>query len=130
MSEHRNWEGNLRKLVAADAPSELAPASGTVFEVVDTTSEESYYTMGIWPTLEAAVERLRALGPDMPGEHDDDCCIVEIRERKLGVLDWSETGKVRWTFKWEKIYPDEGDKFWRVSDTPNTTAKPSPPIKG
>lgn len=108
------------------AQSELAPAPGSVFEAVDATSEESYYTMGIWPTLDAAVAALRACGTDAPGEHDDDGCVVEIRERKIGKLDWSETGKMRWKFVWEKKYEASDDSYeWHVTETPNTKVSDS-----
>lgn len=104
----------------AQPPSELVAPAGSVFEVVDVTSEESYYTMGVWPSLEAAVNALRAHGTDAPGEHDDDCCVVEVRERKIGVLDWSETGRLRWKFVWEKKYDASDDGYeWRVNETQN-----------
>lgn len=104
----------------AKAKSELAPASGAVFEAVDATNEEQYYTMGIWPSLEGAVAALRERGTNAPGEHGDDCCVVEIRQRKVGILDWSETGKMVWKFVWEKKYDGGDDTYeWRVSETPN-----------
>lgn len=107
-------------VIAERKQSELAPVSGSVFEAVDVTSEESYYTMGIWPTLESAVAALRNLGTDAPGEHDDDCCVVEVRERKTGILDWSENGKMRWKFVWEKKYEAADDSYeWRVKETQN-----------
>lgn len=90
----------------------------SMFEVVDVTSEESYYTMGIWPTLESAVSALRACGTDAPGEHDDDYCMAEVRERKTEILDWSETGKLRWKFVWEQKYDARDDSYeWRVTET-------------
>lgn len=97
----------------------------SVFEAVDVTSEESYYTMGIWPTLEAAVSALRARETNAPGEHDDDGMTAEIRERKTGILDWSETGKMVWKFVWEKKYDASDDTYeWRVTETPNDQALP------
>lgn len=119
-------DGALTEWLASDKsqqPRELAPAPGSVFEAVDATSEESYYTMGIWLTLESAVSALRARGTNAPGEHDDDCCVVEVRERKVGVLDWSETGKMRWKFMWEKKYEASDDSYeWHVTETPNDQA--------
>ena len=115
----RNLETNLPYCRQCDSERKVSER-GSVFEAVDCTSEESYYTMGIWPSLEATIAVLRKLGTDAPGEHNEDYCVVEIRERKIGILDWSETGKVRWKFAWEKTYEssDDGDG-WRVKETPN-----------
>src|SRR5205085_930241 len=70
----------------------LASATGSVFEAVDASSDEQYYTVGIWMTLEVAIAAFRKLGDNEPGEDiGDGVKIIEIRERKLGELDWAET---------------------------------------
>ena len=98
------------------------PATGSVFEAVDASSDEQYYTCGIWPTLEAAISAFKKLGDNYPGEDiADGVKIIEIRERKIGELDWAETGKVVAKFVWRKEYREADDSYeWRLTETPNS----------
>jgi len=108
---------DLPKTVAVALVAGAAPSSA--FEAVDATSDEQYFTVGIWLTLESAVAAIRECGDDYPGETlDEDVKIIEIRERKIGVIDWSETGKVVARFKWERHFGEEVTE-WRVTETPN-----------
>ena len=109
-------------ITSNDGPGErlLCPATCSAFEVVDATSDEQYFTVGIWLTLEAAIAAIRGCGDDYPGETlDEDVKIIEIRERKIGMIDWSGTGKVVARFKWERRFDEEVTE-WRVTETPNT----------
>lgn len=112
---------------AGSTASPAAPCS--VFEAVDATSGEQYWTLGIWPTLEAALEALESckepsdFGCD---DHDDydDVCVVEVRERAIG---WSGVGKKRATLTWRSSY-DEAADLWRWHrETPNDTSSPATP---
>lgn len=85
----------------------------SVFEAVDATSDEQYWTLGIWPTLEAALAAFA--GCQEPGDfgcddHDDydDVCVVEIRERAIG---WSGVGKKRATLTWTSKYDEAADEY-------------------
>ena len=102
----------------------LSPAHGSVFEAVDASSDEQYYTCGIWLTFDAAIAAFRKLGDNEPGEDiADGVKIIEIRERKIGELDWSETGKVVAKFVWRKDYREADDSYeWRLTETPNEKA--------
>ena len=61
------------------------------------------------------------LGDDYPGEDiAEGVKIIEIRERKIGELNWSETGKVVAKFVWRKDYREADDSYeWRLTETPN-----------
>lgn len=86
----------------------------TIFEAVDATSDEQYFTVGLWPTLAEAVEVFEKRGNNPIGEHSDDVVKVEIRERKVGKMDLSETGKVVAKFVWLKDYREADDSYeWR-----------------
>lgn len=101
----------------ADSPA----AHGSVFEAVDASSDEQYYTCGIWLKLEAAINAFKKLGENYPGEDiADGVKIIEIRERKIGELDWSENGKTVAKFVWRKDYREADDSYeWRLTETPN-----------
>jgi len=97
----------------ADGVAASAEISGSVFEAVDATSDDQYWTLGIWPTLEAAKAALEACQePSDFGcvEHDDcdEVCAVEIREREVG---WSGAGKKRATLIWRSKYDEDEDEW-------------------
>lgn len=102
----------------AKGQGKSAPATVSVFEAVDASSDEQYCTVGIWLTLEAAIAAFRKLGDNEPGEDiADGVKIVEIRERKIGELDWAETGKVVAKFVWRKDYREADDSYeWRITN--------------
>ena len=75
----------------AEAKSEatLAAPSGSVFEVVDSSNEETCWTLGIWPTLQEALAALPEVGCNEADEYDEHRTI-EARERGIG---WGGHGK-------------------------------------
>jgi hypothetical protein len=92
----------------------------SIFELVDTTCDEAYYTMGLLLSLEEAIAE--ATKPSRSGgprtEVNDDYVEFEIRERKIGFSGYSVTGKVRATVRWEYKYSDDDeddDGKWHVS---------------
>ena len=132
MSENTTWKQDAAKVLNALAKHEEQPpiagsANCSAFEAVDATSDEQYFTVGIWLTLEAAIAALRDCGDNYPGETlDEEVKIIEVRERKIGVLDWSETGKVVARFKWERRFDEEVTE-WRVTETLNVPDHRQPP---
>ena len=86
--------------------------SESVFEVVDVTDEETYFPLGIYPTLEAAIAFVElagdnplSLGPTM--DYHEEYARVEIRERQFGP---GESGKCVWTRKWSEAWSDDGEE--------------------
>lgn len=97
-----------------------------VFELVDVTDDEKYYSLGIWLTLEEATSALDACQcPDDLGSYycHDDYCMVQIRERKVG---WcSPDGKPVCVREWAATYDEAKDEFsWHVLPS---TATPKTP---
>jgi len=97
-----------------------------VYEVVDHTTHETYWTLGIFATLLDALTALDKIADpdDLPDarDKDDDFCRVEIRERPLG---WNDgPGKLVHVREWEHVLDDEADEFiWRrLPDSPPATA--------
>ena len=91
----------------------------SVFEAVDSTDEDTYWTLGVWPTLESALAAFAdCQDPGDFGCHDhdgyDDLCIVEIQERPFG---WGSPGSTRTTLRWENVYDEAVDEFkWRRAE--------------
>jgi hypothetical protein len=93
----------------AEAKSEatLAVPSGSVFEVVDSSNEETYWTLGIWLSLQEALAALDVENPEDVGCNEadeyDEHRTIEVRERKFG---WGGSGKpvaqVEWKATWDE----------------------------
>ena len=79
----------------------------SLFEMVDATNEEAYYTMGLFATLDEAIRCATQEQYGMPlTEIEDDLVIFEIKERRTGFTGYSVTGKLRATVTWKKKYSD------------------------
>jgi hypothetical protein len=98
--------------------SGLGGLTGSIFELVDTTNEETYFTMGLFQTLEDALAIANNGTCPPPMEIEDDLVLLEIRERPIGKIGWSELGEVRAKIRWVRKYSDEdedSDGRWIVS---------------
>lgn len=84
-----------------------------IYELVDVTSDETNYTIGLFDSFKKA--NVEVLLMDNPvGEHGDcDCYTYEIRERWLNTSAWSITGKVVARYKMT-LQDDEDldESFW------------------
>ncbi len=102
------------------APAGLSVAHGSVYEVVDCTSEEIFYPLGIYPTIDAALAAVMVDSPEEVGcfDHDewDECVRMEIRERAFGP---SGHGKAVWHITWSLSYDATDEKLWARSTSPN-----------
>lgn len=90
---------------------------GSVFEIVDCTDDEQYYTLGLFPTLAAAMSELDTCTPDdLPRDYEgcDTVCRIEVRERKYG---WHvSTGKCVHAREWTSEYNEAKDEYeWRIT---------------
>lgn len=91
----------------------------SIFEAVDTTSTETYYTLGVWRTLEDALAAFADCQDpgDLAGSGEyeyEGTCTVEIRERPFG---WYGPGQPRATLRWESLYDEASDEFkWRRTE--------------
>jgi hypothetical protein len=83
------------------------------YEIVDTTDDENYFTLGVWPTLAAAVAALdECEEPNDLGSIHEDCCKVEVRQREIG---WSGIGKKVHGREWLQRYNESTHEYeWRV----------------
>lgn len=86
-----------------------------IYEVVDVTDDEIYYTVGIFLDIKQAIKILTNLCDPydtMIDGFSDDFCRIEIHEKYIG---WCGCGiKVVWSRKWEKIVSDEDEVTWEV----------------
>lgn len=86
-----------------------------VYELVDVTDPETYYTIGIFEDLGALGIELSCVRSPI-GEHGDcDCHCYEIRRREIDKIAWSETGEVIARANLVNTYNEERDKnFWKL----------------
>jgi hypothetical protein len=80
---------------------------GKIYEIVDSTSDEMYFTMGLFSELGAAEDAVMGGEPDtLPrADFDGDFIRIEIRERDLNDLTDS-LGKTVRTYEWIREYED------------------------
>lgn len=79
-----------------------------VFEAIDATNEENYWTLGMFATLEDAIEQLTKCTPDdLPSDRDcdDECCRVEVYEHKVG--QWGGHGRKVYEHVWNGKWNSE-----------------------
>lgn len=65
--------------------------SNYVYEIIDATDDEQYFTQGVFSTLEDARNALREQGRNPIGEYAEESETVKIVERRIG---WSGAGKI------------------------------------
>ena len=86
----------------------------SVFELCDTTSDEMYFPLGVFKTLDD-VEKAITLASDKGhsiSEFAEDYEILEVRERKYG---WSGSGSLRLKVEREIYYNEDTDEYlWRM----------------
>lgn len=66
--------------------------SKSIFELVDSTNEETYHSIGVFESLNAAITAVMDCNGDIAmlgafAEFHEDCIKLEIRSRKFGEID-------------------------------------------
>lgn len=104
----------LDELSANDCEEGSFPA--TIFEIIDATSDEAYYPIGLFLSLEDAVAQIE--GRPRPWElcenamFDGESAAIEIRKRGIGI-NTLQNGEIVWSRKWVNKYnEDEDDNLW------------------
>lgn len=80
-----------------------------VYEVIDQTSDEIYYSLGIWLSLEDAVGSIAGKdvdSVDVYGNSGDECFSAVIKKHEVG---WSQGGVEVYKVVWENVYNEEED---------------------
>lgn len=82
----------------------------TIFEAVDCTDEEMYFTIGLWPNLKEAIKAIEGAKElwEITDQSHDEYCKVEIRERAIG---FSDVGVKKAVFEWEMEYNEAEDEY-------------------
>ena len=88
----------------------MSASPGPVFELVDCTDEETYYTMGIFLTLQDALDQVKDCDQP-PTDAAEDFARLEVRERKIGKLNWSGTGEKVAEVTWVHDYIESRDEW-------------------
>ena len=82
-------------------------APDSIYELVDSSDEERYFTLGLFLTEEAALDHLRL---DYPPYHDDrpDSVTLEVRRRPVGFHphEWSVVASRMWVRNYDDELPE------------------------
>ena len=84
-----------------------------IYEVVDESDSETYWSQGLFRTLDAAIQYCDDWDPsgDPPNAESpetDDLLVLSIRKRPIGFgSDYDEV----WTKTWRKTFEDDGDQW-------------------
>lgn len=84
-----------------------------VYEVVDTTDDEMYFTTGVYSKLELALASLDEPEPPQTYHCHDDwgCAKFDVRQRPLDT--WSEGGEAVATVRWKMLPLEDDDEKQR-----------------
>lgn len=80
-----------------------------IYELVDATDDEQYYTLGVFTTREGAFAAGTAGDSPPTMQEVEDCCILEIRKRPLDSL---VPGPIspELTIEWSQTYNEDTDE--------------------
>jgi len=85
-----------------------------IFEIVDVSDEEAYFTIGVFLSLEEAVAAVEAKAEPWQlcesAMFDGESASMEIRRKPVNVLDPLNNGDVVWSRKWVNKYDDDADE--------------------
>lgn len=83
-----------------------------IFELVDCTDDEMYFTIGLFFSLHDAIQAIKAHGKDEAIiEYSEDYEKVEVRQRNVG---FSDAGRKVYEAERETYYDEEADEYyWR-----------------
>lgn len=111
---------NHQCVPAQHLPAELtvdpAPQPVSVFEVIDYSNDEIYFSLGVFLTLEDAKYEINQDDPlEISNDKDlEDFVVYVIRERKIGM---SGEGREVYRREWEQEYDEATDESkWVVKE--------------
>ena len=109
-----------------------SPSSGSeyIFEIADVSDEECFFTVGVFLSLEEAVAAIEAKPKPWQlcesAMFDGESASMEIRRKKLNVLDPLNNGDVVWSRKWANRCDDyAAEDAWII--VPNAKEEQSQP---
>jgi len=84
-----------------------------VYELVDATSYEIYYALGLYLSLEEAMVAAEK-SPECWSNDAEDFAKVDIRERAIG---WGDDADVVCSVEWNRLYDEDKEEYvWRKYD--------------
>lgn len=95
-----------------------------IFELVDVTDDERYYTLGLFTDLEWAIREASQYDPSQWDNNAEDFAVCEIRRRLIGLSGQDYT--VEWRCEWTPE-TNEFDTIWTHEEPSRATPeKPLP----
>ena len=118
-AEACNLNPKPKHLNMTSIPTELPATPCSIFELVDATDDETYYTLGLYFTLQDAIDDA-CHGDSPPIDCYDDVATLEILERKIGYSGHSNNGKKVAEVVWTRDFESDEDGSWRFKCKSNT----------
>lgn len=99
------------------AHKKLVESHRVIYELVNSSDDETYYVLGFWLDKADAIAAASADSPVQLDMDADGFAAVEVREHPLG-LNPSERYRVVFRRKWEQQLNEPADEWeWRVTET-------------
>ena len=84
----------------------------SIYEIIDCTSDENYWTLGLFLDVQSAIDAISACNDpnDLGGDHEcyEEGVDVVIRERKIG---WGGVGRTVYRVAYENEYDEKKDEY-------------------
>lgn len=102
-----------------------------IYEVVDASDEETYYTLGVYASLEAAIAAASCDPTEWGGPgwtESDESATINIKRREMGAWDPCG-GVVVWSQSWSCAdYDEAADDYPWVAGEPKIKAELNQPL--
>lgn len=108
--ERRNTMSDQNEKQTPEREERAAGSPGSVFELVDCTSDEIYVSMGLFLSLEDALDQIKDL-KEPPTDDPQEFFCMEVRERQIGKLRRRDNGKKVATIRWVEAYIDAKNEW-------------------
>lgn len=86
----------------------------SIYELIDVTDDDTWYTLGWWPSLEASLAALaeQKQPQDIAGSpnQDEDYCRLQIHKRPSGWGCWSDS-KAVYSIEFTQRYDEDRDEY-------------------
>ncbi len=87
-----------------------------LYEIIDSSDEEMYYTIGLFLSLDEAIDKVRDVGVGM-FDNLDEVAVCHIKEREIGKINWSGVGKNVYECQWVQNFDTDRWELTLILDS-------------
>lgn len=88
-----------------------------VYEVLDSTNDETFYVLGLFKTAEEAISEIKkeALKNQAISEYQEEFETISVHKRKFG---WGDSDKIVFSIHRERVIDEVADEWvWKTTAT-------------